>query len=92
MLPDGTNINRALEGEAGGVKNRGNPCVNGHNGQNGLVKVRWYGQLLRLRLRPLEPHRQHDNPHERGAHEPNIDPLIPRQLQYGIDPAHGSPF
>ena len=76
-----------------GGRDSWNPFVNGHNERAGLVEMRWYGQLLlRLRPRPSVPHRQHHNPRQRGTHEPNRDPLIFRQAQYAINPAHGSPF
>jgi hypothetical protein len=58
-----------------------------------LVEIRWYGQLLlRPRSRPSVPHHQHYKPRQGGTHEPNRDPLIFRQAQYAINPAHGSPF
>jgi hypothetical protein len=78
---------------ASGAKDRGNLFVNGHNGHAGLVEMPWYDQLLlRLRPRPPVPHHQHDKPRQGGTHEPNRDPLIFRQAQYAINPAHGNPF
>lgn len=83
----------ARGGKAGGERGTGIPFVNGHNGHACLVEMRWYGQLLlRLRSRPSVPHHQHYKPRQGGTHEPNRDPLIFRQAQYAINPAHGSPF
>ena len=36
-------------------------------------------------------HTEHHKPRQRRAHQPNHNPLIPRQAQYGINPVHESP-